>query len=220
MHCNENGISLSRLELTALLDIASKEPSDRNRYGVLFRVDGDRCYARATNGEAMSVEAVGDSDAQHSAGEWFVHRDLLVNGKKLVTGKQVLRLQFSGASLNTVRVEENGVEISELHWPTDAAVAQASFPTIDDSIKLPASNRKMARCAAANTAYLVCIDKVAKAAGVEFADLYPPKDKEGALVFRAGDDGERDTIWTGSIRPVPSNASSKAEEEPDDEAAE
>lgn len=211
MHCNELGIALTSAELGALLEFASREPTDRDKYGVQFQVKSDRCWARATNGR-IDLEADGSADGKHADGEWFIHRDLLVNGRKLVTGKQVLRLEFSGSSLHNVRVEENNIEISTLTWPSDAAVAQVSFPW--EKITLPPSNRDVAKCTAVGAAYLGLIEDVAKGAGVEFVDIYPPKDHGGVLIFKVADKGE--TEWLGLIRPVPSAASTS--KQGDDEA--
>lgn len=211
MKSNENGIALTGAELGALLKVASKEKNDRDKAAVLFIAKGDRCYARATNGQ-IAVEVDGDGDGDLD-GEWLVTRDFLEEAKKLVAGvKQIARLMFHGASLHEARIEENGLEVGSFHSPNDAAVAQHSFPNIDQSVKLPGGTRKkIAHCASIGIAYLSTIEAIGKAAGVEFADMYAPKDRDSPFSFRCGDGG--DTIWTGSINPLPTAASSAGDEE-------
>jgi len=208
MHCNKEGISLDRKELRALLEVASKESDDRDKFGILFRVTGEKVYASATNGR-VALEAFGIGDGAHSDGEWFVSREALVEGKKLLAGKQVLRLEFKGASLNHVRVEENGLELSSLSWPKDVAVAQCSFPAVKKDLKIPRRKREIGHCHSVAAAYLAVVELVADAAGVEFADCYPPENSDQPYVFQCGADEE--TTWTGSILPLKTSASESVE---------
>lgn len=210
MQANAEGLTLNKAELRALLAIASKEETDRDRYGVMFKVENEKCFARASNGR-MCVEAHGDAlnEVQQENGEWFVHREFLIAAKKLLTGKRVARLEFRGASLHDAAVLENGKEIERLQWEKDAAIAQVEFPNVEKEVKLPPKSRSIAICYAVGAEYLSQLQKIADAADVEFVDTYPPKDADAAVVFRAG--AESATIWTGCILPVSSQAVHDAE---------
>jgi len=214
MDCNSEGIALNRVELVALLSFTSVEKSSRDYYGAAFTVEGDRCYARATDGK-KAVEADGTSDKKFAKGgkrEWFVYRDFLIACRKLITGNQVARLIFNGASLHEAKFEgvgdDDDGDISTLTTRKDAANAQANIPAIAKQTKLPSTTRDVARCVTLAGPYLATLNKVAKAAATEAIDCYPPKDKDTAAVFRIGDGKE--TQWTVAIMPVKSVASHEA----------
>lgn len=213
MNSNDKGVALSGPELRALLEFASKEETDRNKYGVQITIEGTRVWARATNGD-VALELDGESDGKHADGEWFVHRHFLVQGRKLITGKQVLRLAFSGASLNSAIVEENSVEICTIEVPSDAAVSQASFPAVDKVVKLPARARTVAHCSALAGAHAGLIELIEAAVGVEVSDFYPPKDADSLWVVVAGDGGQ--TVAKASLTPRKSAAATREEGEDSD----
>lgn len=216
MNSTENGVAFSGPELRALLAFASREESDRDKYGVQIVISGDRCWARATNGQ-VSLELDGISDGKHDDGEWFVHRDFLVRGRKLITGeKAVLRLAFSGASLNRAIVEQNDVEIATFEIPADAAIAQVSFPSVEKDVKLPTKSRVVAHCSALAGVHAGLLELVQEAMGkdVEHCDLYPPKDPDSHWVFVCNDQGQ--TTARGTLRPMLSAASTGVDEDGED----
>lgn len=214
MNANENGIALTKAELRALREFASKEPTDRERFGVKFIASGDRCFARATNSR-ICLELDGESDGTLE-GEWFVDQKFLIDGRKLLEGKQVLRLKFSGASLHEACVEENGVERETLGAQQDAAIAQITFPPIEKTLKLPSARRDRAHCFALAEGYLHALRLAAAAVEEEFVELFPPESADVLMVFRAGT--ERKTSLKGGILPgVTEESTRDGDEDEDDE---
>lgn len=213
MKSTKDGLSLSRKELTALLAFAGQEEADKNKWGVQFRTEGDKCFARATNGYA-GFELEGINDGLHD-GLWMVARKFLVDGQKELESKQVLRLEFKGASLHEGTVLENDAELGRWQSAKDVAITQISFPW-DDDFRLPTTSRKIAHCCAVSTPYLKLIIFAAKAVGVELAHFYSPKEKDGELIFTVGD--ENSTSGMGFIKPLPV-AAAESEDDDDEEAA-
>lgn len=217
MKATKDGVSLRRQELTALLMAASKEATNRNAYGVEFEIKGDLVFARATN-EVMGLRAKGDNEGGED-GEWFVHRDFLSAAHKLCTGKRAVVLEFSGASLHTAAITENGKRIEELVWEGEgAAIAQATLPLVDKDLKTPSRRRTPGHYYATSAEHSSQIATVAKAAGVSHVTWYPPADPDTPVVFGVAEDGE--TQWTGIIRPTPATADDGEDEDQDAEAAE
>jgi hypothetical protein len=187
-----------------LLKFASREDADRDKYGVKFIVEGDRCWARAA--AHNSIELDGESDKQLPDGEWFVRRDFLEQAVKLVVGvKAMLRLAFSGASLNHAIVEENGIETGSFDVPTDAAVADVSFPWT--KLQIPRRGREIAHCSALPGAYAALLQDVESALDVEYSDLYPPVDPEHPWVFVTNDSGQ--TVARGTLKGAKSASATK-----------
>jgi len=213
MKSTTDGISLSRKELTALLAFASQEETDKNKWGVHFRIAGEKVFARATNGYAC-FELEGINDGAND-GEWMVARKFLVDGQKELESKQVLRLEFKGASLHEAAVLENDQELGRWQSAKDVAISQVTFPW--DGVKLPAANRKIAHCSAISTPYLKLVMLAAKAVDIETAYFYAPKDAGGAFIFTVGHDGK--TSGLGSIVPLPVEAGASDDEDDEDEEA-
>jgi hypothetical protein len=207
MNCTEQGVGFNSKEIRTLLKFASREDADRDKYGVKIVVKGDRVWARATDGH-NSLELDGESDEQLDTGEWFVHREYLEQAVKLVVGvKAVLRLSFSGASLNHAIVEDNGVETGSFDVPHDAAVADTTFPWAKDLVSVPSRRRTIAHCSALPGTYASLLEEVEAAVGVEYSDLYPPEDPEHPWVFVVNDSGQ--TQARGTLRSAKSVASTK-----------
>jgi hypothetical protein len=217
MQADKNGIALSRKELRALLEVAAKEQESRDLYGVHFRIEGEKVFARASNGR-ISLQFEGISDGKLASGEWLVTRKFLVDGKKELEGKQVLTLEFSGKSLHDGVIRENGVALLRVTAESDAAVAQASFPAIEKHVKIPSSRREIAHCTAVGSAYLKAVQYAADAVGVEHVDWYPPKDADSPVVFVVGSD--KDTSAIGCIMPVPTDAADADDEDGAEDGAE
>jgi hypothetical protein len=215
MKSTSNGISLSRKELTALLAFASQNEAEKNMWGVHFRVEGEKVFARASNGYAhLELEGLNEAGPD---GEWLVARKFLVDGQKELESKQVLRLEFRGASLHEAAVLENDVELGRWQSAKDVAISQVSFPW--DGVKLPSSSRKIAHCCAISAPYLKLVMLAAKAVGVEIFYLYGPKDAAGDVTFTVGH--EEQTSGIGVIKPLPAKAKGEGDddEDGDDEEA-
>lgn len=208
-----DGISLSRKELTALLAFASQNEAEKNMWGVHFRIAGEKCFARASNGYAhLEVEGINDHGDD---GEWMVARKFLVDGQKELESKQVLRLEFRGASLHEAAVLENDVELGRWQSAKDVAIPQVSFPW--DGVKLPSGNRKIAHCCVISAEYLKLVMLAAKAVGVPTFYLYAPKEQDGDVTFTVGHDQQ--TSGIGVIKPLPAKAKGEEDEDDDEEAA-
>lgn len=215
MNCTASGVGFTAAEIRGLLKFSSREESDRDKFGVLVVVKGDRCWARATNGQ-NSLELDGESDGQLHDGEWFVHRPFLEKSVKLVVGvKAILRLVFSGASLNHAIVQENDLETASMDVPTDAAVADVSFPWAIELLKSPSRSRRIAHCSALPGAYGALLEVVEDAVGASYSDLYPPQDPEHPWVFVCNDAGK--TVARGTLKSAKSVASTKGEDDADDD---
>lgn len=215
MKSTTEGLSLSRRELTALLAFASQNEAEKNMWGVHFRVVGEKCVARASNGYAhLELEGVNDRGAD---GEWMVARKFLVDGQKELEQKQVLRLEFQGASLHEGVVLENDVVLGRWQSAKDVAIPQVSFPW--DGVKLPGGSRKIARCCVISAEYLKLVMLAAKAVGVPTFYLYPPKEQAGDVTFTVGHDEQ--TSGIGVIKPLPAKAvgAGDDDEDGDDEEA-
>lgn len=196
MHANENGIALTKAELRALREFAAKEETDRNRYGVQFETKGNRVFARATDGRRC-VEFEGINDGLH-VGEWFVGQKFLIDGRKELEGKQVLRLCFKGASLHEAVVEENGITRLTLTSEQDEAVAQTSFPEIAKTIKIPGPRRERPHCVTLAEGHMRAVQLAALAVEEEMVDWFPPAEADGLLVFRIAHD--KQTSCIGAMR--------------------
>lgn len=203
MEVNAKGLALTQSELNALLEFGHRNPDDR-LWSIQFVLQSDRVKARATDGK-RAVEAQGDADGSIK-GEWLVARDFLVAGRKMLSGSQRLRLMFSGATLNTARVEDGeGIEISSMTWHTDAAAAQQSFPAeIDNLLKLPTTTKPV-RCMSLPADQVAAVALLGKAAGSQLLDIHVPKNRDDGAVFRI--DG--DTSWLAIIMPCPDDGEGK-----------
>lgn len=216
MQANENGLAFTKAELRALREFSSKEETDRNRFGVQIEIKGDRCFARATDG-MRCLELDGQSDGTHGDGEWFVAQKFLIDGRKLLEGKQVLRLRFAGASLRKATVEENGVTRETISSEDDMAIAQYSFPQIAKTLKLPSKTREKLHCVALAAGHMKAVQLAAECVEEEMVDFFPPSDPDGLLIFRVGD--EKSTSVMGAIKANASAASilRKGEDDSDDD---
>jgi hypothetical protein len=203
MRYSESGLILKKAELTALLGFCSKDKERPHLCVVQFRVRDGRVYAYATDGK-RAVEADGHAVPTVVYNEWTVRRECLDQARRALDGSQVLRLAFSFASLNEAYIEEQGLEVASLSWPEDAASSQASFPAVDQIVRLPHASGEVARCAGIAAQYLADIRLMAKAANVEAVDCYPPRTNRDPAYFRAN--GE-DTTWTAVVMPALTEAS-------------
>jgi hypothetical protein len=205
------GIALARVELTALLAFASQNEADKDKWGVHFRVEKEKVFARATNGYAsFQLEGINE---KRSLGEWMVSRKFLVDGNKELESKQVLRLAFSGKSLHTGTVCENDKELGSWQSAADVAIPQVSFPFED--VVIPAASRTIAHCSALSTPYLKLVMLAAKAVGVEHAYWYAPAEALGPLIFTVGHD--KSTSGMGFIKPLPVKEKGESGGEPDED---
>jgi hypothetical protein len=203
MRLDENGLLLSKAELTALLGFCSKDPEKPNLCVVQVRTRDDVVFAYATDGK-RAVSARGHATPDSSHGEWLVRRECLDQARRALDGSQCLRLKFSFSSLNEARIEQQGVEVATLNWPQDAAVFQASFPDVAGIVRIPHVSDEVARCAGIAAEYLADIKLMAKAASVTAVDCYPPRTNRDPAYFCA--DGE-DTTWTAVVMPTLTDAS-------------
>lgn len=215
MRSTNQGLSLSRKELTALLAFASQNEAEKNMWGVHFRILSDKVFARASNGYAhLELEGINDN---HDDGEWMVARKFLVDGQKELESKQVLRLEFRGASLHEAAVLENDIELGRWQSAKDVAISQVSFPW--DGVKLPSPSRKISHCCVVSAPYLKLVMLAAKAVGVEPFYFYGPKEQGGDVTFTVGHDQQ--TSGIGVIKPLPAKAVGEGDddEDGDDEEA-
>jgi len=151
------------------------------------------------------------SDGALKDGEWFVDQKFLIDGRKELEGKQVLRLNFSGASLHEATVEENGVKRLSITSETDMAVSQCSFPKVEKTLKVPSARRDKTHCVALAAGYLKAIELAAAAVEEELVDVFPPAAADGLVIFRAGHD--KQTSCIGGILPGVSEASVGGDED-------
>lgn len=217
MDAKKSGVAFTKAELRALREFSSKEPTDRDRFGVQIQVEGERVYARATNSR-ICIEMEGISDGKLADNEWFVDQKFLIDGRKLLEGKQVLRLKFKGASLYEATVEENGVERDTLTSASDAAVSKPSFPAVSKTLKKPNARREKVHCMALAPAYLYAATLAAAAIEgkeTQLLEFFPPSDPDGLVIFQVGT--EKDTSIIGGIL---ANVTAEAVEEGEDEEGE
>lgn len=198
MICSCEGIKLTKAQLTALLEFASKDSEQPTLYGVHFVIHEHECRARATDGH-RAVQVIGQSDGEHPDGQWFVSRDFLDRGKKVLDADQSLRLPFSGASLLEAKIEptDADVEIGSYAWPQDACRQQVL--NIDQFMVLP-SHRNATRCVTLLAQYLSSLAVVAKATAAGLLDCYPPKDPTGPFIAHTGEH-EGTAEWMVIIMP-------------------
>lgn len=207
MMLTDNGLRLSKAELSALLAFSATDPSSAF-YGVHVKTSTPNdamepvVKARATDG-AVAVDAFGHSgiDEEH---EWFVSRAFLTGLAKLADSSHSVLLKFSGASLHDAAVEDDtGREVATFSWPGGgAAIAQKSFADTaewDKRLKLPARARGV-KCLELQVSSLKLLAKLGAAAGVPGVECYPPpQDHERLLVRASGDD----TVWVAVVDPAP-----------------
>lgn len=197
MRAEDRGILISKAEIAALLEFATTDQANELSR-VRFFVDGDRCWAYASDGH-RAIEADGESSDELS-GEWAVERSFLEAVKKLLDKDTRAVLEFSGASLHSAVIEdeEEGAERGTVTWPHDAAIAQLTIETLRQVIKIPRT-RETVRCVTVPGTQLAALALVAKAAGWNELDVYPPKTRSEPMVFRI--DGGAGTTWTGCVMP-------------------
>lgn len=184
MNANHKGLAVTKAELRALLEFASTEEADCDRYGVAFQVDGSKCYARATNSRKC-VEFTGANDGGRD-GEYFVGRKFLVDVRKEITGKGVARLLFSKGTLCEAAIEENDVMLLKITSPVDTVNSQASFPLSVKALAIPPSKRKPIHCAAFSAECLKSAAVAALAVDDEMVEWFHPANAEELVTFRTG----------------------------------
>ncbi len=204
----EDGIKLTKDELTALLAFASDDPSRQKLYGVHFIATKSKVKARATNGH-IALDAVGPNESENP-NEWFVHRDFLKRAHKALDNKSSVTLKFSGASLyDAVVHNDDGVEVYTVSSPEDVANSQMTFPDPREWNKLlkPPPKTESVNCVTLNAEYLGLMSKVSRAAGVYGIDCYPPPSTMERVVFRCEGDL---TSWIAVVMPMRSEASERS----------
>lgn len=193
MDAQANGIGLTKREINALIAFSSDDSDDRNKYGVFFRIRGDRVFARATNGR-QSVEADGISNEEHHDGEWMVDRKFLTKAAKLVSGNGKLRLPFEGASLRRAVGPDDSYERDE-----DAAIAQAEFPDLAEILKRPSGRKLTAHLSLGDADIIKALVAVSKAADRALTLRVPPSADVPTIL--EAENEEMNTKWTVSIAP-------------------
>lgn len=193
MEAKENGIALTNDELRALREFGSKDKTNRDMFTVEFEVAGDRVFARASDSRRCVIFE-GMSDGSLGNNTWIVDMKFLIDGRKELEGKEVLRLNFKGASLRCATVEENGLERLTIERLQDAAVAQASLPKLVKDAKIPGPRRERPHCITLASGHLKAVELAAKAVKDEMIDWFPPAEADGLLVFRVAHDKETSAI--------------------------
>lgn len=207
MILTDNGLRLSKAELTALLAFAATDASSAY-YGVHFKAavpegSADRFVkARSTDG-TVAVDAFGHSSLDHDR-EWFVTRSFLSGLARLADSTHHVVLKFAGASLHDAAVEDiSGNEVATFSWPgSGAAHSQISFADTEEwdrRLKLPTRSRGL-KSLALQTASLKLLGKIGAAAGVQAVECYPPPQEDDRLLVRAEGD---DTTWIAVVDPAP-----------------
>lgn len=206
MKITEEGLFLSKAELSALLAFAGRSAELTQLYGVQFRADGARVTARATNG-AIAAEADGESEGME--GEWFVHRDFLHAARKLLDNKTLLRLSFESLSLrDAVIVDEDDNVRSTLSWPEDAVITQLSLPNIEKLLDQKPGKRQAFHRVSLSAEYLSELRLISRAAGTERIDCYPPVHDEAPAIYACN--GAL-TNWRALIAPMKTDEAEAAE---------
>lgn len=203
INCNEHGVGMSKADGRVLLAFSCKDKEKPDLQLVKFTVKSGRVFLYATDGyKAVEAEGIAHEDAED--GEHLVRRDCLAQALKTLERNQVLRLCFEGASLNHARVEEQGLEVANVGWPEDAAIAQHGLPQVANApnIKIPHASEQSARCVGVDEDAFKAVALMCRAAG-KLADTYPPKTVDHPAIFCA--DG--DTTWRASVRPKPTEES-------------
>jgi hypothetical protein len=214
MQASKKGVAFTKAELRALREFSSKEPTDRDKFGVQLEISGTRCWARATNGQRC-LEIDGESDGKHQDGEWFVSQKFLIDGRKELEGKQVLRLHFKGASLHDASIEENGKSRLTLTADADMSIAQTSFPSVAKKLKVPGPSRKLLHCLTLAEGHMHAVSLAALAVEDEMVEWFPPSDPDGMMVFRIASD--KSTSIMGGIMLNASAEALKTEDDKEDE---
>ena len=196
MQFESQGLALTKLEITALLEFCGRDREQPQLCNVTFCVSEGRCRAYATTG-MRSLEA-DNACEEGTNGEWSVSRWFLAQGKQLLGKDQILRLKFSHASLHSATVEQDGKEVASLGWPEDAASAQASFPSeASQRIRLPPARRKVARSATFDPDNLAPLSAMSRACGSARVDWFAPSSPTDPVYFRC----ESETTWTAIVLP-------------------
>jgi hypothetical protein len=217
MRADKNGVSFTKAELEALREFSSKEETRRDLYGVQVIVKGESCYARATN-SVIGLQLDGIAH-EHPEGEWFVEQKCLIDGRKELEGKQVLRLAFEGASLLETEVVENDVVRLILKTPRDAAVAQHSFPDVDQMLRMPSKSRKPHHCYCISPRFQKAVALLGKAVEEEeLIECHPPASPDGFIIFRAG--SEKETTAIAFVKANVSAVSIAGDDEEDEDGDE
>lgn len=219
MDATKNGVAFNKGELRLLREFSSKDVTNREFFGVHVEVKKDRVFARASNGRTMAVELDGISDGKHHECELFVSMKFLIDGRKQLEGKELLRLGFSGASLHEASVEQAGIIRETLTSQNDMAVSDVSLPGICKQLKKPNARRERVHCMAVAPGYLKAAALAGEAAEEgELVEIFPPDSPDGFVVFQV--DSEKNTSIIGQIlanATVESVQGDEEEEEEEDE---
>lgn len=134
MRANEEGLELTRAELTAA--IAAASPASHTLNAVAFEAGITTVRMYASDGR-IAVQATGDNEGLQE-GRWRVLLEFLDSVKKTMGSKSLCRLRFSGASLHEAvileRVDDDDgknptlEESATITWHADAVDHQQQFP--------------------------------------------------------------------------------------------
>lgn len=198
MRATENGIILTKQEAAALIGFSHPDKRRPHVNGAQFIVDDTHVRAYASDGH-RAVEAVfehGPDAEPPEKGQWFVSRELLDSGRKLVENKQELLIETAGGIHSRIAVLEDGAERRAAEI-VDAISTQTLLPleAVQRVVKLPTSERPT-RCLSISAGYLDAIGLIARASDAAAVDLWIPKTRSEALVFQLLSPL---STWSGSL---------------------
>lgn len=198
MESDKNGIAFSKGELKLLRQYGSKDITNREFFGVHVHVKGESVCAWASNGRTMAVEINGIADGKFHDLECFVSMKFLIDGRKQLEGKELLRLGFSGASLHEASIEQAGIIRETLTSQNDMAIPDVTLPGICKQLKKPAARREKVHCMAIAPDYLKAAALAAEAAEEgQLVEIFPPSSPDGWVVFQV--DGDKNTSIIGQV---------------------
>ncbi len=219
MDANASGVGFSKGELRLLRQFGSKDITNREFFGVHVEVTRERVFARASNGRTTAVELDGIADGKHPEGEWFVTMKFLIDGRKELEGKELLRLAFSGASLHEAAIEQAGIIRLTLTAQNDAAMSDVSLPGVFAKLKKPNARRDRVHCMAVAPGYLRAAALAAEAAEEgQLVEIFPPSDPDGFVIFQV--DSDKNTSIIGQVLANVTAEGLSGDDEDDDETEE
>ncbi len=191
LKADENGITISRNALKALMTFAAVEDPAEKLDVVSLRVTDKEVTARASDGHS-ALTLTGQAD-RAKAGDWDIVLPFLRVCAKALGGNDEIRIEPHGATIRNATVfrqaaaGEDFEEAEQIVFAYDASRLQKGFPwdLVTKALRKP---RDGASGVAFDAELMARIALVQKAAGSGYCTLQLGADELSGIVIQCGDD--------------------------------
>lgn len=210
MKATQDGIEISRPELTALIAFTS---TDESFAWAHFSVQARKLMATATDG-TRAVEAHSEVEDDALVGEWYVTREFLDTCRRTMQKGEICTLKVTKTGLKRAVITdiESGDQRSTITSPKDVSSTQVTIEAVRNVTRI--ERRMNGSWFAVQSQYLKDVAIVSAACGGKPVTIYPPLDYLSPLCFEASG---YEAKWCGVVMPVrvvaPGEEASEDEEE-------